>query len=269
MILEMPSPFTGMDPWLESPDCWHNVHHWMISAIYAELNRTLPEGFAANTEESVYIFLPQDRFVPDVVVRRENNFATAPLREAGGVAVASRPVEVVAPVADDEERIPFLQIVTTHGRERVVAVIEILSLINKTGSGREQYLKKQRDVLDSSAHLLEIDLLRGGQYTVSAPEGRVLQAHGTFWDYLVCLHRAGAGERYQCWPFTMREPLPIVSLPLTGEHPDHLLDLPALFNACYDAGPFRRTVDYTEPPVPRLKRSDADWVADWLRTEPA
>lgn len=258
-----------MDPWLENPRYWHVLHSSLILEISRALNGSLPEGLAAFPEEHVYVLLPEDRIVPDVAVIRQNNFATAPFRPKVDGTVATLAVEVVAPNVELEEiRVPYLQIVTTHGRERVVAVIEILSPINKTGSGREQYLKKQRDVLDSSAHLLEIDLLRGGQYTAAAPESLVLQAHGTFWDYLVCLHRAGVGERYQCWPFTLREPLPVVSLPLTESFPDQLIDLPALFAACYDAGPFRRTVDYTEPPVPRLKRSDADWAADWLRTEP-
>jgi Protein of unknown function (DUF4058) len=34
----MPSPFPGMDPWLESPEHWHNVHQILLTLIASELN---------------------------------------------------------------------------------------------------------------------------------------------------------------------------------------------------------------------------------------
>jgi hypothetical protein len=156
--VRMPSPFPGMDPWLEAPGIWSSVHHSLIFRIYAQLNRILPDPFVAITSESSY-----------GMPRKEIN-------------------------------VPFVQVVEAREPGRIVAVIEVLSPINKTGKGREQYLKKQREVLDSAAHLLEIDLLRGGQHTVAVEEMALLQEHRTFWDYLICLHRAGVGERYTCWP---------------------------------------------------------------------
>lgn len=257
----MPSPFPGMDPWLEAPGRWGSVHHSLISLIYTELNGNLPEGFAAIAAEYVYLLTPQDRMVPDVAVTRRSNFASAPNRASGGVLTAANPIEIFGALTSPEEyTVPYLQVVTTSDEQKVVSVIEILSPVNKTGSGREQYLKKQRDILDSSAHLLEIDLLRGGQHTAAVDENALLGAHRMAWDYLICLHRAGAGERYSCWPFTVREPLPVVLVPLTEEYPDFVLDLPTLFDACYDAGPFRRTVDYGQPPTPRLGRADSAWA---------
>jgi hypothetical protein len=219
----MPSPFSGMDPWLEAPGIWGSVHHSLISHIYAELNRTLPDTFAATVSESIYR------------------------------------------MAAEEINVPFVQVVEAREPERIVAVVEVLSPINKTGKGREQYLKKQREVLDSAAHLLEIDLLRGGQHTVAVEEMALLQEHRTFWDYLICLHRAGVGERYTCWPVELRESLPTITLPLTESYPDALLDLQALLDACYDTGPFRRLVDYAQPPTPRLKLSDMAWAEEVLR----
>jgi hypothetical protein len=260
----MPSPFPGMDPWLESPEHWHLVHHYLMGLMATELNQQLPDGLAAILEEKIYVLTPQEQMRPDVAVVRKNNFVTAPaFREIGGVAVAiaTNPVNISSP-ALNEEKIPYLEVVTTHGERRVVTTIEILSPINKTGSGREQYLKKQRDILDSSAHLLEIDLLRAGQHTVAVDETSLLGGHRMHWDYLICLHRAGAGERFSCWPFTVREPLPAVYVPLTEEFPDFVLDLSALFDACYDAGPFRRTVDYAQPPTPRLGRADGVWAQE-------
>lgn len=263
----MPSPFPGMDPWLEGPEHWHNVHQILITLIAGELNRTLPEGFAASIDENVYLVSPEERLLPDVAVLRTTNFATAPnlpLVSLGG-RLATAPIEVFE--VQEEVREPFIKVVSTHGKRAVVTVIEVLSPINKTGDGREQYRKKQLEILESDAHLLEIDLLRGGQHTVAVDSMSLAAQLGGFWDYLVCLHRAGTGHRYPCWPFTLSDPLPTVLVPLTIGYEDVSLDLGALFERCYDEGPFRRTVDYAQLPTPRLKPSAAAWAMEWLRAQ--
>ena len=260
----MPSPFPGMDPWLEGPEHWHNVHRILITLIAAELNRTLPEGFAATIDENVYLVSPSDRFLPDVAVLRTNNFSTAPNlpTASGSIFVATRPYEIVE--EQEEVREPFIRVVATHGSRPVVTVIEVLSPINKTGEGREQYRKKQFEILESETHLLEIDLLRGGQHTVSVDPTSLITQYRGFCDYLVCLHRAGRGHRYTCWPFTLYDPLPTVLVPLSVGHTEVPLDLGVIFVRCYEEGPFRRTVDYSQPPSPRLKPSDARWAAELL-----
>jgi hypothetical protein len=267
----MPSPFPGMDPWLESPEQWHNVHRILISLITAELNQILPEGFAATIDEQVYLLLPEDRYLPDVAVVRTPNFATFPIRQttntSGSVATITPSVEVQSREAE-EIQIPYIKVVMTHGRRDVVTVIEVLSPINKTGRSRDDYQKKQRDLLDSEAHFLEIDLLRGGLHTVAVEESSLLATYESEWDYIVCLHRAGQGEHFSCWPFTVRESLPTVPVPLSKTHTDVPLALQMLLEKCYDDGPFRRTVDYNSQPTPRLKRSDAAWVQDLLLSNP-
>lgn len=256
-----------MDPWLESPAQWHNVHRSLITLIYTELNQSLPEGFAATMDENVYVLTPQNRILPDVAVVRTPNFATAPLNPAGAVMTLTRPVEVSPLDSQEEQLVPFIQIVaTTHGEQRVVTVIEVLSPINKTGFGREQYRAKQRDVVGSSAHLLEIDLLRVGQHTVAVPENLLFARHKQPWDYVVCLHRAGFGEQFSCWPFTVRDSLPMILCPLADGVPEQTLDLGVLFAQCYDTGPFRRMVDYSLPPIPRLSPEDALWAKECLKT---
>ena len=260
----MPSPFPGMDPWLEGPEHWHNVHQILITLIAGELNRTLPEGFAATIDENVYLLSPDDRFLPDVAVLRTNHFATAPNlpTTSGGVLVATAPFEIIEET--EEVREPFVNVIATQGKRPVVTVIEVLSPINKTGAGREQYRQKQLEVLESAAHLLEIDLLRGGLHTVAVQQMSLTAHYRGVWDYLVCLHRAGVGNRYTCWPVGLSDPLPTVLVPLTIGNIDIALDLGALFARCYDEGPFRRTVDYAQPPTPRLKPSELAWATEWL-----
>ena len=95
----------------------------------------------------------------------------------------------------EEVREPFVKVLTTHDDRRVVTVIEILSPVNKIGAGREQYRKKQLDMLEGDVHLLEIDLLRAGQHTVAAPPASILRRYGMAWDYVISLHRARTGNR--------------------------------------------------------------------------
>ncbi|MBB6051602.1 DUF4058 family protein [Armatimonas rosea] len=264
----MPSPFPGMDPWLESPEHWHNVHQILITLIAAQLNRILPEGFAATIDENIYLLSPGDRFLPDVaILRTSNNFATAPNLPgaSGAVLTATMPYEIVEEA--DEVREPFVKVISTNAQRTVVTVIEVLSPINKTGAGREQYRKKQLEILESAAHLLEIDLLRGGQHTVAVEQRSLTAQYRGFWDYIVCLHRAGVGNRFTCWPVGLFDPLPTIFVPLTVGSPELTLDLGALFSRCYDEGPFRRTVDYSQVPTPRLKPSEAQWAAEWLKQE--
>ena len=64
----------------------------------------------------------------------------------------------------------FIEIRTANAREDLVTVIEILSPTNKEpGPGREEYIRKQQDVMGSFVHLVEIDLLREEPYVLAPP----------------------------------------------------------------------------------------------------
>lgn len=51
----MPSPFPGMDPYLESPTLWPDVHHGLISESQAALNPNLRPRYVARVELRVYV----------------------------------------------------------------------------------------------------------------------------------------------------------------------------------------------------------------------
>src|SRR5687768_5063842 len=51
----MPSPFPGMDPCLEDPGLWRDVHHGLISEIQADLNRQLRPKYHVRVEDRVYV----------------------------------------------------------------------------------------------------------------------------------------------------------------------------------------------------------------------
>ena len=161
-----------------------------------------------------------------------------------------------------EIREVFLEVRRVREPGEVVTVIELLSPANKeSGRGREEYLRKRRDLLASDAHLIELDFLRGGEYTLAPDRKALLKEYGR-WDYLVSLHRAPAIPGYHdfaIWPITLRDRLPEILIPLTYDQPDLALDLQAVFTRAYDDGP-TETLDYTKPCAPPLSDTDALWA---------
>lgn len=262
----MPGPFPGMDPYLEDRGLWRGVHHQLIAALSAALNAVLPPDFVARIDMRLYIIESERSIYPDVTIARRS--APSDRGGRGNVATLSPP-DVDTPVfvrgLSEEMHEGFINIVVAHEPERVVTAIELLSPANKApGTGREEYVRKQRDALRSETHLLEIDLLRAGTHTVAAPQTRLALEHGA-WDSLICLHLAGTGDEYETWPRTLRDRLPRIFVPLLEGRPAVRLDLQAVFDRAYDEGAFDRSVDYRADPNPPFSAEDAPWADTLLR----
>jgi hypothetical protein len=141
----------------------------------------------------------------------------------------------------------------------------VLSPRNKTArsEGRQLYRRKQREVLASATHLLEIDLLRSGQHTVATPPEALLR-RGTY-HYLVSLSRGNRRHECEVWGIPLSSPLPRVRVPLAGPDPDVILNLQHVFEQVYEAGAFERVLDYTQPPGIPLSKADRQWALELLQ----
>jgi hypothetical protein len=255
-----------MDPYLEHPAWWRGVHHRLITYIADTLSAQLPERYVTEIDERLYVVEAERDLYPDVLVkRRPKPRATRKTKPAasGAVAVESDPA---LRVSLEPQTLPqsFIEIRLAAGPGRAVTVIEILSPTNKaTGSqGREQYLAKQKELLRSTLHLVEIDLLRGGKHTVAAPRQELRRRAD--WDFLCSLHRACAKE-CETWPVTLRQRLPRIAVPLTEGDADFVLDLQAMLDRCYDAGRYERQIDYRREPAVPFIADDAAWADALLR----
>lgn len=264
----MPGPFPGMDPYLESPVHWEGLHQVLIVAMMGALNAVLPPEFFARVGERVYVLEP-DQFIPDVSILRHaspfpGTIASVAVLDAPAAALADAPLRLRA--AREQMREAFIDIVAARQPGQVITAIELLSPANKAaGRGREEYRRKQQQVLESDTHFLEIDLLRGGAHSVAAPANLLAAHHGGPWHYLACLHRAGPEYEYDLWPRTLRERLPRVLVPLTEGRPDVSLDLQAALDRSYDEGAFARAVDYRAEPASPLAPEDEAWADALLR----
>lgn len=263
----MPSPFPGMDPYLEHPEFFPDLHNALIGELRRALQARLPAPYFAMSGSRVWVEFVERPLEPDVNVLRSGPPPQPPVDSGTATAVAVNVHPVIVLVPQDETREQFVEIHTVHGERRLVTAIEVLSPSNKaTGAqGRDLYLRKQRELLGSEVHLVEIDLLRGGAYTTAVPHDRAVQEAGAF-DYHVCVHRFDEAERFYVYPILLRQRLPEIAVPLSPGDPPVVVDLQAVFDGCYDDGPYRRVSPYAgRTPEPPLPPDQAEWAVQLLR----
>jgi hypothetical protein len=176
----------------------------------------------------------------------------------------ARVEESLAVIEDDDPMtLRHLEIVDTKDGSRVVTAIEILSPANKVGStGQLIYIQKQRDFLDAKVNLVEIDLIRAGNFVLAIPENRLPSVCRA--PYMVCIRRATRRDEAELYPMPLRQPLPNIPVPLRPSDQDVVLPLQPLLDACYRDGRYDR-IDYGPEPVPRLGEADARWADSILR----
>jgi hypothetical protein len=258
----MAGPFPGMDPYLESPARWPDVHQGLISAMRASLNALLPPGYVASMGERCQVIPAGRSIYPDVLLRQRPTVAAVGHSQGRSSAVFAAPDP--PPILEElplEPVEPYIEILSMVDQRRVVTAIEVLSPANKEASseGRSRYQQKQQELLASRTHLIEIDLLRAGLYTVAAPRPQV-PCH-----YLVSLHRGGEGRRFAVWPNTLPERLPRFAVPLDAGFPDVTLDLQSVFDRNYEEGAYALQIDYAGDAIPPLDPEQSAWADLLLR----
>ncbi len=229
----MPSPFPGMDPYLEG-EMFQEFQHTLANQISKQLLELLWPKYVA-------------------LLSRRTVIARTPL--AYEAATITHPAAQLASLVPEE--VPVLSVeVRDVANRRLVTVIEILSPVNKMGEGALEYADKRLALMGTSVHLLEIDLLRRGQrllFESDPPPG----------DYYVYLSRFTKRPITEIWPVDLRQRLPVVPVPLLPPDADVALDLQRAVDACYDLVHYERLLDYTAaPPPPPLSEADAGWVAE-------
>jgi hypothetical protein len=252
--------FPGMDPYLENPGVWPGVHNAMTVYIRDFLQPRLQPRYIASLEERVYVEDTTRDMRPDVLTQRRR-----PAPRGGGVAVLEHDAPELVRMPAPEVHESYVAILDRRAGQQVVTVIELVSPSNKyAGTGREVYLTKQHEVLNSQAHLVEIDLLRTGPHVLAVLEWT---ARGLgHYDYLVSVNRAvDLRDEFEIYRRCLRERLPRVGIPLAEGDPDATLDLQAVLEQTYGAGLYRDLLPYDRPCVPALTPADQAWADLVLR----
>ncbi len=250
----MDTPFPGMDPYLEHPVLSPSIHFRLIAALSDQLGPKLRPRYVASVEERVFVESANDR-IPDVWVQ-ETGSRRRVAPDRSGTAIAT---PLVVEVEQLEIREHYITILDRYRDLGVVTVIELVSPSNKSaGPGRDSYLAKQRELRGSECHVVEIDLLRRGTHVMSVPESHVKPARP--FDYLACVNRWPARNRFELYRWGLRDALPTIGIPLADPDPDMPLALQPAIEHAYQVGGYDLRVRYDEPCVPPLSPEDQEWT---------
>jgi hypothetical protein len=249
----MPSPFPGIDPYLEAQGRWPGFHTALMTHCSEMLNRDLPDAYVAQIDERISLVSFEDSAserIPDVLVMRSEGAATT------AAAARSQAVGVLEPTTirlvrqQTEVRERWVEIYHLPEME-LVTVIEILSARNKSGSGRGDYLTKRDALIDQPVDLVEIDMLAGGRRLPMQPQ---LPAGA----YYAIVARPAQRPDAHVYSWTIRDCLPRVPIPLRTPDCDVILDLAETYQMTYDRGGYRRIMRYGGPLPESLPVSPED-----------
>jgi hypothetical protein len=259
----MASPFPGMDPYLEQPDFWSSFHSRFIVAIADALYPHLTPKYYVEVEVRAYLDTLDESLcigIPDAVLlaartAQTNVEPTAQTNVDNSMYSSQVTVQTVDVPMPTEVRERYLTI-RRVGTNEVITAIELLSPSNKRrGRGREEYEAKRQLIFGSRTHLVEIDLLRGG-------EPLPLQGVMTPSDYRVLISRSESRPKADLYSFSLRQPLPTIAIPLTRSDASVSINLQEIFAGVYQRSDYDIRIDYqTEAmPPPELSESDRQWM---------
>lgn len=180
----------------------------------------------------------------------------------GGTSIAvAEPLVIELP--DELETQRFIEIREVSTEARLVTAIEVLSPTNKEpGDGQEQYLRKQQELRQAGVSLVEIVLLRDGDWVVAVPVDALELKVRT--PYRVVVRRGWRRLQAEYYAISLSDRLPKIRVPLRPTDSDVPLDLQGLLDQCYENGGYD-DIDYARSPEPRLPPAMARWAAQLLR----
>ncbi len=243
----MPSPFPGMDPFLEGNE-WEDFHTTFITTIRESLSSSLGADYVVRVERRVYVEYADgeqpstlSRQADVAILAQDSSIASGIETSQEGVPTAT---ECLLPMPT-EHREAYL-VIRHHESMEVVTVIEVLSPANKRpGAGRREYLNKRQQLISSQSHLVEIDLLRGGE---SPPVVGELPPG----EYHAIVSRADRRPTCNVYSWMLSQQLPKLPIPLKQGDDDVAVDLQEVFTTVYDRARYNLSIDYRTEPTPPL-----------------
>jgi hypothetical protein len=261
----MPSPFPGMDPYLEG-DYWGMFHSDLATEVKRLLIPRLKPRYYPFTEKYFIVEAAEDILPEDIVIEEKIRPDVAVAKRSKLPMKARPQASIVAPVKMELPRprprkVPHFRVaIRDLENNKLVTVIEFLSPINKRGLGRKQYLAKRSLILESPVNLVEVDLLRQGK---RLPLRKRLPVA----SYYVVVSRAKQRPDCDVWPVQLEDSLPRIPIPLRPGEPEPTLELRQAVNNVYDLDDFESLLDYSKPPSIPLTAKESAWMDRLLRPQ--
>jgi hypothetical protein len=258
----MPSPFPGVDPYLEDQDYWKEFHTVFLAGTQEALGERLPEGYEVRIEERLSLMYEPDpefhrEVWPDVAVVRSAGPARGGVAPSGTITL--EPVTLSLPRYRLEEVIEHRIEIRRFPDRELVTVIELLSPSNKLAPGDQLYSKRRLELIYQQVHLVELDLLLGGKRLPM--EDELPKGH-----YYAFVSRAERRFLSDVFTWSIRDPLPTIPIPLKAPDPDIPLDLAAIFATVYQRARYERSIDYQASLGLPLSPADRAWAEELARS---
>ncbi len=255
----MPSPFPGMDPFIEGQR-WQDFHSTFIGLLKESLVPAVRPKYSVDIEQDVYLVSEDE--LPEGIIEPDLAFVEASAEvwaESGASAVAATGVApAVLTLPNPSRRKQKYLSIRDRANRRVVTVIELLSPTNKSPSnGYIEYLSKRDNILSTRTNLVELDLLRGGKRLPTRE--RLPPA-----DYYAFICRAPRLPKVDVYSWTLRNRLPTIPIPLAMGEAEVSLDLEEVFTKTYDRSGYDYVLDYCRPAEPPLEGRAGEWVKTLL-----
>lgn len=224
----MPSPFPGMDPYLEEESLWPSFHHQLVMCLHQLLLPGLGDRYRARVAQRHYV---TEQALFTSIIREEHHEDYVEIRQ--------------------------------RTDSRLITLLEVVSPTNKTTQqGRAAYLDKRREGRSANANLVEVDLVLQGQPTLEYSRDGLPE-----WDYAVTVTRSTQPDRYEIYTATLQKRLPRFRLPLASDDRDTVLDLHVAFSRCFDQGNFGSKINYSKDPATTLDDGDRKWIDEMLKQQ--
>jgi hypothetical protein len=250
-----------MDPFLENPPYWLDFHSRFVNCWCEAVADALPPNYEASLGDRVYLIEhdPEARKLgyPDVAVTQSETASSSPTTSSPAVATLE-PVTIPLLLMEGPHE-AYIEILHRPDRS-LIAVLELLSPTNKEYPGRTEYLAKRQALLNQEVHLVELDLLLGGQ---RLPMRKPLPPC----DYYYFVSRGEQRPDCQVYSWTLQQPLQKLPVPLRAPDADVWIDLGQVLATAYKRGRFRQRINYQTEPLPAALNDKARrWAEAIVRT---
>jgi hypothetical protein len=83
-------------------------------------------------------------------------------------------------------------------------------------------------------------------------------------DYIIFVTRSQSFPQAELWPFTIRDSIPPLHVPLDSSDADAIVDLQNCVTECFDGAKYERLINYNVSPTPPLREPDYTWARERL-----
>jgi hypothetical protein len=253
----MPSPFPGVDPYLECAD-WEDFHTTFNTVMRELLVPLVRPHYLVRVERRVYVDHEWEEELsrqirPDVALIDTGSGQTRQPHASTGSVMLERQIPM------PREREETYLVIRSAGDAAMICVIETLSPSNKRpgSDGRRAYMQNRDEILASQTHLVEIDFLRGGS--------RLPILGGDIpGDHYVVVSPSYRRPRVEVYSWSLRDPIPDIQIPLRREDGAVPLPLQTAHSMVYDRADYAADPNLRRSVEPPLRPEDAAWAAQVL-----